>query len=49
MCLEELGRKDEAHGLFLRLIQTGSPALVAASAYRLATEMCIRDSLHGGE
>lgn len=38
MCLEELGRKDEAHGLFLRLIQTGSPALVAASAYRLATD-----------
>lgn len=38
MCLEELGRKADAHGLFLRLTQTGAPALAAASAYRLATD-----------
>ena len=38
MCLEELGRKADAHGLFIRLTQTGSPSLAAASAYRLATD-----------
>ena len=38
MCLEELGRKEDAHTLFRRLTQTGGPALVAASAYRLATD-----------
>ena len=38
MCLTELGRKADAHALFRRLTQTGTPALVAASAYRLATD-----------
>ena len=38
MCLAELGRKEDAHALFQRLTQTGTPALVAASAYRLATD-----------
>ncbi|PNC05066.1 tetratricopeptide repeat protein [Akkermansia muciniphila] len=37
MCLTELGRKADAHALFRRLTQTGTPALIAASAYRLAT------------
>lgn len=38
MCLTELGRKADAHILFQRLTQTGTPALIAASAYRLATD-----------
>lgn len=42
MCLAELGRKEDAHALFQRLTQTGTPALVAASAYRLATDASAR-------
>lgn len=38
MCLSEMGRKDDAHDLFRKLIRTGNPALIAASAYRLATD-----------
>lgn len=38
MCLAELGRNDEAHALFRRIVQTGTPSLIAAAAYRLATD-----------
>lgn len=38
MCLTELGRKDDAHALLRRIAQTGTPALIAAAAYRLATD-----------